>query len=177
MTKKKAPPKKERDLTLKQHAFVLEFVKDMNATRAYKAAYGASQKVAEVNGCKLLSNAKVQAEIKKQIDKNFASVEIDGQWVIQRLIELVDRCMQKKPVMIRDGKDRVQETDSYIDENGVEKEWGVRRFDSAGANTALANLGKYYNVIVDKHLITTINLSEEEEGTINTVVTNISDDL
>lgn len=51
-------------LTAKQEMFAIAYVKCLNATQAYKEAYGdVSQGTAEVNGSKLLNNTKVQDRI------------------------------------------------------------------------------------------------------------------
>lgn len=70
-TKKKAVAHKDLPLTKKQELFVLEFIKDLNATRAYKAVYNTGQRAAETSGCRMLSNVKVKEEIDKQLKIRF----------------------------------------------------------------------------------------------------------
>lgn len=59
-------------MTKKQQQFADEYLKDCNATRAYKAAYkdGISDNVASSCGLKLLRNA----DIKSYIDKKLAEI-------------------------------------------------------------------------------------------------------
>lgn len=72
-------------LTAKQKLFVQEYLIDLNATRAYKAAgYVAKGNAAEVNASRLLSNAKVQAAIQEAMDKRSARTEITQDMVLQR---------------------------------------------------------------------------------------------
>lgn len=58
-------------MTEKQKKFADEYLIDLNATRAYKAAYPSVKKdtVAAVNGCKMLRNTKVKAYIDEQLEK------------------------------------------------------------------------------------------------------------
>jgi len=68
----------ERKLTPKQNTFVYEYMKDSNATRAYKAAYPSCKKddAASVNGSLLLGTAKVQAAIAELTEAKQASTLI-----------------------------------------------------------------------------------------------------
>lgn len=146
--------KAKQGLNPKHELFVLEFLKDLNATRAYKEAYKCKDAVADANWCRLLGNARIKEEVDKKLRERFTKADKDWQRVIDRLFELVDRCMQKEPVMIRQWKTFVQKKDYWIDPNtGEEYEVGVWKFDSAGANGALANLGKYFKLFVDRHQI------------------------
>jgi len=123
--------------TIRQNEFINEFLIDLNATRAYKKAYWASQKVAEVNGCKLLSNTKVKNIIDAKLKERFAKADIDWQWVINQLVLLVNRCMQWEPVM------KMNYETKELEETG---EW---KFDSAWANSALDKLGKYFKLFTE----------------------------
>ena len=53
----------DSDLTDKQKAFVLEFVRISNATQAYINAYDSTYNVARVNGSRMLTNANIQKAI------------------------------------------------------------------------------------------------------------------
>lgn len=74
-------------LTPKQALFVQEYLVDLNATRAYKAA-GYSQKSAEVCASQLLRNPKVQAVIAKKTDKRMDRLEISADRVLQEIARL-----------------------------------------------------------------------------------------
>lgn len=142
---------KKGEPTEKQMLFCEEFLKDLNATRAYKEIYKVSQKTAEASWPRLLGNVRVWGYIQKKIKERFEKADIDWQWVIDRLIELVDRCMQKKPVMIKRWKEYVQKKEYREDPiTGKEYEVWVWSFDSAGANSALDKLGKYFKLFTEK---------------------------
>ena len=55
----------DSDLSDKQKAFVLEYLRLYNATQAYINTYGVTYNVATVNGPRLLGNARIKEEIKR----------------------------------------------------------------------------------------------------------------
>lgn len=60
----------EDKLTLKQEKFCLEYAKTGNATDAYiKAGYSDKKCSAEVGGCKLLKEARIQRRLKELADE------------------------------------------------------------------------------------------------------------
>ena len=134
-------------LTKKQELFCLEYLKDFNATRAYKEVYWAKQTTAEVNGAKLLRNAKVSAYLRDKADEKLKKADVTAERVIQSLVEVANRCMQKVPVMMKWG---IQAIEIIKDENGNEQLAQVWKFDSAWANSALEKLGKYLKLFTDK---------------------------
>lgn len=73
-------------LTSKQQAFVDEYLKDLNATKAYIRA-GYSPKTAEQGAARLFRNVKVQAEIKAAKVERSETTKIDAAWLITRLAE------------------------------------------------------------------------------------------
>lgn len=143
---KRDPIIKDHELTPKQRLFVEYFIQDLNATKAaIKAWY--SEKVANVQWSENLAKPYIVKAIQQSLVKKFAQAWIDGQWVIDRLIELVERCMQKRPVYT---KSRERVTDYYTDPDTWEEyEAWVWTFDSWWANTALANLWKYFKLFND----------------------------
>ena len=78
-------------LTEKQKLFALEYLKDLNATRAYKEVYKSckSDKVAGVNSSRLLGNARVQNYIKEQIDGIKSEKIADAEEVMQYLTKVL----------------------------------------------------------------------------------------
>ena len=87
----------------KQELFCLEYLKDFNATRAYKEVYWVKQKTAEVQGCKMLSNPKVSEYLKSKAEEKLKKADVTAERVIQSLVEVANRCMQKVPVMMKWG--------------------------------------------------------------------------
>jgi len=73
-------------LTEKQKRFVDEYLVDLNATRAYKAAYSSCRKdeAASVNASKLLRNAKVDAYVQQRMKQREKRTEITADKVLQR---------------------------------------------------------------------------------------------
>lgn len=78
-------------LTEKQKLFALEYLKDLNATRAYKEVYKTckSDKVAGVNSSRLLGNARVQKYIKEQIEGIKSEKIADAEEVMQYLTKVL----------------------------------------------------------------------------------------
>lgn len=75
----------EVELTDKQKAFVLEFVRLSNATQAYINAYDADYSTAMVNGSKMLRNTKVQQAIATLRKAKMHDLSIDTFDLIQDL--------------------------------------------------------------------------------------------
>ena len=123
------------DLTNKQKMFVAEYLKDLNATEAAIRA-GYSPKNAAAIASRLVKKSQVDEAIKAAMAERANRVNLDAQWVLKRLTEISDRCMDAEPVLIREGNKWV--------ESG---EW---KFDSAGANRATELIGKHLGMFRDK---------------------------
>lgn len=128
------------NLTDKQKMFCQEYIKDFNGTRAaIKAGYSKSsaKEIASEN----LTKPNIQEYLKKIMKKRADKLEIDQEYVLKNIVEVQQRCMQHKPVMVFDKieKEYVQVTD--INEEG--EEVGVYTFDAGNANKSLDMLAKY----------------------------------
>lgn len=77
-------------LTEKQKRFADEYLIDLNATRAYKAAYTSCKKeeAARVNGSKLLTNTNVKAYIDDKIQQRAERTEVTQDMVIKELAKI-----------------------------------------------------------------------------------------
>ena len=128
-------------LTDKQRRFVEEYLVDLNATQAAIRA-GYSERTAEAQGSRLLRNVKVAEAIRAAQAERSETVGITQQYVLDNLREIVERCMQRAPVMVRRGREFVQ----LIDEEGRH----VWRFDAKGATAALALLGKHLGMFTEQ---------------------------
>lgn len=132
--------------TPRQIKFAYEYAKDRNARRAAIAA-GYSEKTADREAHELVKNlAKLGLleEAEQSADRIRQELEIDLRYVLVGLKEIVERCLQRKPVMEYD-----RETKSWnqkIDDEGRY----VWEFDAAGANKALEMLGKHLKMFTDK---------------------------
>jgi phage terminase small subunit len=132
-----------RGLTDKQSRFVEEYLIDLNATQAaIRAGYSASS--ADVNGSRMLGNAKVARAIAEKIEKRSQATSLTAEYVVNSLMEVAERCLQRRPVMVFDPVERsmVQATD---DEGNH-----IWQFDSQGANRSLELLGKHLGMYTDK---------------------------
>ena len=144
-------------LTVKQKAFADYYIELGNATESYiKAGYNASErKVAEVEGCKLLKNPKIDNYIKKrmeQIESNriakaeevlaFLSASLRGE-VLEEVVatETVDGMI--KPVILKkqlSAKDRIKAAELlgkryalFTEKVDLEGNVGVTIIDDIGA--------------------------------------------
>ncbi|QGF21013.1 terminase small subunit [Vibrio phage Seahorse] len=115
------------NLTDQQELFCKEYIIDLNATQAAKRA-GYSEKTAQEQGSRLLSNVMVQERITKLKSDREKRLQIDADWVLKQAVKVHERCMQAEPVII-----------------GGEPT-GEYKFDSAGANKSLELVGKHVNV-------------------------------
>lgn len=115
------------NLTDQQELFCKEYIIDLNATQAAKRA-GYSEKTAQEQGSRLLSNVMVQERITELKSDREKRLQIDADWVLKQAVKVHERCMQAEPVII-----------------GGEPT-GEYKFDSAGANKSLELVGKHVNV-------------------------------
>jgi phage terminase small subunit len=128
-----------RELTPKQKRFVEEYLVDLNATAAAgRAGYKDANK-----GRQLVTKSNVAAAIAAQQATRATRVNVKQDYVISNLTEVVERCMQRAPVMVRHGKEWIQATD----EGGRD----VWRFDAKGATSALNLLGLHLGLWKMKH--------------------------
>lgn len=75
------------ELTAQQERFCQEYIIDLNATQsAIRAGY--SVKTADVQGCRLLGNVKVQARIAELNSERIERVQTKADYVLNRLLEI-----------------------------------------------------------------------------------------
>jgi len=133
----------KQGLNFRQERFVQEYLVSGNGTDAARRA-GYSPKTAKVQAHELLTNPNVVRAIEEGRAEIAARGWLTMEWVINGLKDVVERSLQRKPVMTFDQQERrmVQATD----EDGE----GVWQFDSQGANRALELLGKTMGGFTDK---------------------------
>lgn len=125
-------------LTDKQAAFVRQYLVDLNATQdAIRAGY--SERTANAQAGRLLANVGIREAIEKAQAKRAQRVEVTQDYVLSNLVEVVERTMQRAPVLDRKGE-------QVTDEEGR----AVWTFDAKGANRALELLGKHLGIFTDK---------------------------
>lgn len=128
-------------LTPRQEAFVAEYLLDLNATQAAIRA-GYSAKTADRIGPELLGKTCVRDAISAAKSKRAERVEVTADYVLRNLTEVVERCLQRAPVMTMMAGEVVQVTD---DEGRH-----VWKFDAKGANGALNLLGQHLGLFTKK---------------------------
>jgi len=130
-------------LTPRQKAFVREYLIDRNATEAYKRAGYKDTPAARHNAARLMANDNVLAAItalsERVADRAAERAELNATYVLKNLQELVERCMQRAPVMDRHGDQATDEAGRHL--------W---TFNPKGACTALIALGNHFNLFEPK---------------------------
>ncbi len=110
-----------------------EYLVDLNGTQAAIRA-GYSVKAAHVTGSRLLTNAKVAAAISAAKQERSEATKIDAEYVLQKLHQIVERCLQEvRPALHAKTRQPMKDTDGNA----------LYTFNAAGANQALALLGKH----------------------------------
>lgn len=134
--------KKCERLTLKQQAFVAEYLKSGNATEAVKAAgyQCKSDKAAGVVGARLLGNVSVQGAIKEAKAKVMDVAIIDATFVLNGLRDIALAGMVQVPKRDFGGNQE-------IDKNG-QPAW--RMIDAPSATGALKTLAQCIGLGKDK---------------------------
>lgn len=138
-------------LTDKQAAFVREYLIDLNGTQAAIRA-GYSAKTANEQAARLLANVSVASAVQAAMDARSERVEVTADYVLRNLTEVLERCMQRAPVMEGQGKDRAQ----AVDEDGKH----IWEFNATAANKSIELLGRHLKMFTDK-VETTITLTPE----------------
>jgi hypothetical protein len=90
-TKKGKTPKRKnaRGLNPSQQKFVVEYLKDQNATQAYMRAYGiADPKVAKTCGPRLMANVGVYDAVKAGLERIVSKLEITAEKNLKTIAEI-----------------------------------------------------------------------------------------
>lgn len=118
-------------MTEKQHRFVQEYLIDLNITQAAIRA-GYSPKSAARIGVKLVNKSEVQAAIEKAKSDRSKRTGITQDYVLNNLVEVVERAMQRAPVLNMKGEQITDEQGRHV--------W---QFNGRDANKALDLIGKH----------------------------------
>lgn len=133
---------KQQRLTAKQQRFVEEYLIDLNATKAAVRA-GFSAKTAEQQGYQLLQKTLVAQAIQQGMDARSERTEISADYVLQSIVETMERCKQVYPVLDRKGGPVLTET----------ADGDVARaftFNAGGVLKGAELLGKHLKMFTDK---------------------------
>lgn len=128
-------------MTEKQKKFADEYIIELNATKAYKKAYPnvKKDKVAQVNGSRLLSNAMIKAYIDERLEQLKSERVADQQEVLEFLTAVM-RGEITEPLLVLDG-------DGYQKVMDAKPNVSTRK-------SAAVDLGKRYGLFVDRQEIT-----------------------
>lgn len=129
-------------LTAKQRRFVDEYLIDLNATQAAIRA-GYSAKTAQEQSSRLLSNVMVRQYLELRTKEREKRTVITQDFVLETILETVQRCRQVSPVLDRAGNQVYVETP-----NGEEAP--AFAFDAKNVLKGLELLGKHLKVFSDK---------------------------
>lgn len=124
-------------LTAKQQRFVEEYLVDLNAKQAAIRS-GYSARNADKIASQLLGKYRVSAAIAAAKAERSARVAVSSDYVLNNLVEVVERSMQRAPVVDAKGNHVTDEDGRFV--------W---RFDAKAANRALELLGKHLGLFVD----------------------------
>ena len=120
----------KKELNEKQKMFCLEYLKDFNATRAYKKVYWWTDNSAWVSWFKLLRNPKIQEFLWSRVEKKMDKLAVWVDFVLSWLKEIALIWMWKQKVM---------------------KNWKEQYIlDLSNANSAYEKLWKYNKLFTDK---------------------------
>ena len=123
-------------LTARQERFVDEYLVDLNATQAAIRA-GYSAKNADKIGSELLGKTRVATAIAAAKRARSEATKIDANYVLQKLHQIVERCLQEvKPALHAKTRLPMKDRDGNA----------LFTFNAAGANQALALLGKHVEI-------------------------------
>jgi phage terminase small subunit len=140
--KEKSTSKGVVKLTDKQKRFIEEYLIDLNATQAAIRA-GYSEKTAQEQSSRLLSNVIIQDAIKEAQNKRSSRVQITQDDVIRMLIENIEKSSGTKQVVIT--QTRKSEDGGFVGDD-------VAQFvyEPSSVNKALELLGKHLGMFKDK---------------------------
>lgn len=133
-------------LTPKQQRFVDEYLVDLNATQACIRA-GYSKDTAYSQGQRLLKNVEIQNAIQQAMNERQQRTRIDQDYVINTIVDTIERCRQAKEVLNKDGEP------VYI-ENADGELVPAYRFDASNVLKGAELLGKHLGMFVDRKEIT-----------------------
>lgn len=141
-------------LTPKQQRFVDEYLIDLNATQACIRA-GYSEKTANEQGAQNLAKLSIQQAIQQAMNEREQRTQIDQDYVINTIIETIERCKQAKPVLDKKGEPVYVETpDGEI--------VPAYRFEAGNVLKGLELLGKHLGMFNDK-----LKIEQSGESTLN----------
>lgn len=146
-------------MTEKQKIFADEYIIDLNATRAYKAAYPSVKKDASASSAasRMLGNVNVKAYIEERLEQ-LKSERVADQQEVMEFLTAVMRGEVKEPLLVLDGE-------------------GTQRIVEAKPNvstrkSAAVDIGKRYGLFTDK---VDVNATVTEAPKFDAIVSQLSE--
>jgi phage terminase small subunit len=136
-------------LTDKQAMFVKEYIIDLNATQAAVRA-GYSEKTARQIGSDCLSKAVIQDAIQAEMDERSKRTEINQDYVLNTIVNTIDRCQQAEPVIRANGE-------AVVIENEDGDIVPAYTFQSNSVLKGCELLGKHLKMFTDKTELTGVD--------------------
>ena len=124
-------------MTAKQKRFCAEYIVDYNGTQAAIRA-GYSEKTAYSQAGRMLKNVEILARVRELQQEQVKRLAVSADFVVLKLLDTRERCMQEQPVMI------------WNPDTGCKEPSGEYVFDSKGALRALELLGKHLGMFEDR---------------------------
>ena len=159
-------------MTKKQKIFADEYLIDLNATRAYKAAYPSVKKeeAAAVNGSKLLRNTKVAVYIQERMQERQRRTEITQDRVLKELAAIAF-AKATDYAEVKDGQVIIKDT-ANLDEQQIRAIAGIKegRFGVEvklnNKEQALELLGRHLGMFTDKLEVSGLEEEKKKLGDI-----------
>ena len=159
-------------MTKKQKIFADEYLIDLNATRAYKAAYPSLKKeeAAAVNGSKLLRNTKVAVYIQERMQERQRRTEITQDRVLKELAAIAF-AKATDYAEVKDGQVIIKDT-ANLDEQQIRAIAGIKegRFGVEvklnNKEQALELLGRHLGMFTDKLEVSGLEEEKKKLGDI-----------
>jgi hypothetical protein len=112
---------------------------DRNATAAYVRAGYRDTPAASKNAHRLMTNDGIRAAISAVAERQAVHAQLNGAYVLSNLREIVERCMERAPVLRPDGTQEVDDEGRHV--------W---RFDPKSAVAALVAIGNHFDLFKSK---------------------------
>lgn len=132
-------PEQLPPLTQVEEIFCLEYMVDMNQTKAYMRAFEMDNySSASSLSYRLFRKVQIVARIKELMEERAQRMEINQDWVILSLKQIRERCLVAEPVL------------EWNHETKQMEPTGEYKFDSNGANRATELIGKHMGMFTTK---------------------------
>lgn len=129
-------------MTPRMQRFVDEYLVDLNATQAAIRA-GYSEKTANEQGARLLANVSVKQEIEVGMKKRSEEIGVDARYVVETIVDTVERCRQARMVTDKKGNPIMIETP----DGGIAPAY---IFDANGVLRGCELLGKHIGMFIER---------------------------